>query len=189
MAPSRKSSKRRRGPQPAARPRPPAKAKPPARPADPAPEAEAVDPITIEEADLAAGAPLQDLGTPHPLPPDTSDDTEVDPDPDPDPDLDELEVEPLAVAPADPTRTGDELDADDELLPAARKTRAAPAKVGGNRVAAFLRASWAELQRVQWPDRRQVGQATAVVLGFVVIAGGYLGLVDLVSQKIVDAIL
>ena len=33
---------------------------------------------------------------------------------------------------------------------------------------AFLRASWAELQRVQWPDRRQVGQATAVVLGFVV---------------------
>ena len=34
---------------------------------------------------------------------------------------------------------------------------------------------WAELQRVQWPDRRQVGQATAVVLGFVVIAGIYLG--------------
>jgi preprotein translocase SecE subunit len=183
VAPSRKSSKRRRGPQPAARPRPPAKAKPPGRPADPPAEPDAVDPITIEEIDLAAGAPLQDLGTANPLPPDTSDD-----DPDLDPDAD-LEVEPLAVAPADPTRTGDDLDADDELLPAARKSRAAPAKVGGNRVAAFLRASWAELQRVQWPDRRQVGQATAVVLGFVVIAGGYLGLVDLVSQKIVDAIL
>ena len=32
-----------------------------------------------------------------------------------------------------------------------------------------------ELRRVQWPDRRQVGQGTAVVLGFVVVAGGYLG--------------
>ena len=42
----------------------------------------------------------------------------------------------------------------------------------GNRVVGFLLpASWAELQRVQWPDRRQVTQATAVVLGFVAIAG------------------
>ena len=53
----------------------------------------------------------------------------------------------------------------------------------------FLRASWSELQRVQWPDRRQVGQATAVVLGFVVIAGAYLGLADVVAQKIVDLII
>jgi len=54
---------------------------------------------------------------------------------------------------------------------------------------AFLRASWAELQRVQWPDRRQVGQATAVVLGFVVVAGAYLGLADAVAKKIVDFII
>jgi preprotein translocase subunit SecE len=53
----------------------------------------------------------------------------------------------------------------------------------------FVRASWAELQRVQWPDRRQVGQATAVVLGFVVIAGAYLGLADAVAQRFVDLIL
>jgi len=53
----------------------------------------------------------------------------------------------------------------------------------------FLRASWSELQRVQWPDRRQVGQATAVVLGFVVIAGAYLGLADAAAQKIVDLII
>jgi preprotein translocase SecE subunit len=59
----------------------------------------------------------------------------------------------------------------------------------GNRVFAFLRASWAELKRVQWPDRRAVFQATAVVLGFVVIAGAYLGLADYVAQKIVNAIL
>jgi preprotein translocase SecE subunit len=137
-----------------------------------------VEPVTLEEVDLAAGAPLQDLGTPHPLPADDDDDA--------------FDDEPLAVAAGSglSRSTADELEADDELLPAARKARGGPpAKSGGNRVTTFLRASWAELQRVQWPDRRQVGQATAVVLGFVVIAGGYLGLVDLVSSKIVDAIL
>ena len=60
---------------------------------------------------------------------------------------------------------------------------------GGNRVIGFLRASWAELQRVQWPDRRQVTQATAVVLGFVAIAGAYLGLADYVAKEIVEYIL
>ena len=60
---------------------------------------------------------------------------------------------------------------------------------GGNRAIGFLRASWAELQRVQWPDRRQVTQATAVVIGFVAIAGAYLGLADLVAKEIVEAIL
>jgi preprotein translocase subunit SecE len=59
----------------------------------------------------------------------------------------------------------------------------------GNRVLAFFRASWAELQRVQWPDRRQVTQATAVVLGFVAIAGAYLGLADYVAKEIVEFIL
>ena len=59
----------------------------------------------------------------------------------------------------------------------------------GNRVIGFLRASWAELQRVQWPDRRQVTQATAVVLGFVAIAGAYLGLADYVAKEIVEFIL
>jgi preprotein translocase SecE subunit len=60
---------------------------------------------------------------------------------------------------------------------------------GGNRALAFLRASWAELQRVQWPDRQQVFQATAVVLGFVAIAGAYLGLADYVAKEIVEFIL
>ena len=60
---------------------------------------------------------------------------------------------------------------------------------GGNRAIGFLRASWAELQRVQWPDRRQVTQATAVVLGFVAIAGAYLGFADFVAKEIVEYIL
>lgn len=57
------------------------------------------------------------------------------------------------------------------------------------RVLAFLGHCVDELRRVQWPDRRQVGQATAVVLGFVVIAGGYLGLMDAIWKPLVQAIL
>ncbi len=60
---------------------------------------------------------------------------------------------------------------------------------GGNRALGFIRASWAELQRVHWPDRRQVSQATAVVLGFVAIAGAYLGLADYVAKEIVEFVL
>jgi preprotein translocase subunit SecE len=59
----------------------------------------------------------------------------------------------------------------------------------GNRVIGFLRASWAELQRVQWPDRPQVFQATAVVMGFVAVAGLYLGVADFIAHKVVNAIL
>jgi preprotein translocase SecE subunit len=62
-------------------------------------------------------------------------------------------------------------------------------KPAGFRVFNFFRACWAELQRVDWPDRRQVGQATAVVLGFVVVAGAFLGLADVVAQRIVDLII
>jgi preprotein translocase SecE subunit len=57
------------------------------------------------------------------------------------------------------------------------------------RAVAFLQASWAELQRVHWPDRRQVAQATAVVIGFVAIAGAYLGLADLLAKEIVEFVL
>jgi preprotein translocase SecE subunit len=60
---------------------------------------------------------------------------------------------------------------------------------GGNRAIGFLQASWAELQRVQWPDRRQVTQATTVVLGFVVIAGIYLGVADEIAKEFVELIL
>jgi preprotein translocase subunit SecE len=57
------------------------------------------------------------------------------------------------------------------------------------RILTFLRHCVDELRRVQWPNRRQVGQATAVVLGFVVIAGGYLGLLDALWKPLIDAIL
>jgi preprotein translocase SecE subunit len=57
------------------------------------------------------------------------------------------------------------------------------------RVIAFLRACWAELQRVQWPDRKQTTQLTAIVLVFIVLMGGYLGLLDAIVSRVVQEII
>ena len=95
-----------------------------------------------------------------------------------DADLDD-ELEQAAVAAAPVERT-------DVVAPG---TPGAPTRRGPARFIGFLRASWAELQRVQWPDRRQVTQATAVVIGFVVVAGFYLGVADWIAKKIVDYII
>jgi len=59
----------------------------------------------------------------------------------------------------------------------------------GNRLINFIQGSWRELQRVQWPDRRQVMQATGVVIGFVIVAGVFLGVADFVAGKLVNYIL
>jgi preprotein translocase subunit SecE len=89
------------------------------------------------------------------------------------------ELEQAAVAAAPVERS--------DVVPAG--TPGAPTRRGPARFIGFLRASWAELQRVQWPDRRQVTQATAVVVGFVVVAGFYLGVADWIAKKIVDYII
>jgi preprotein translocase subunit SecE len=95
-----------------------------------------------------------------------------------DDDLDEeLEQEAVTAAPVERREV------------VAAGTPGAPTRRGPGRFIGFLRASWAELQRVQWPDRRQVGQATAVVVGFVVVAGLYLGVADWVAKRIVDFII
>ena len=113
--------------------------------------------------------------------------------------LSEAEIEAEALGEGD-------IGADEIQEPAGTKVRRRPGGGGpdggvtpeqasgapirtGNRAVSFLRASWAELQRVQWPDRRHVTQATAVVLGFVAIAGAYLGLADYVAKEIVEFIL
>src|SRR3954447_22099126 len=57
------------------------------------------------------------------------------------------------------------------------------------RVVSFLIAVWAELQRVQWPDRQQLTSLTGITLLFVLIVGGYLGLLDAVASKLVSALL
>ena len=114
--------------------------------------------------------------------------------------VDEVEASIVAGANGEPLEDDevDEAVLEAEALDEGRRRRevAEPAAAGaptkgrgGPRFLNFLRASWAELKRVQWPDRRQVGQATAVVLGFVVVAGAFLGVIDALAQRLVDLII
>jgi preprotein translocase subunit SecE len=57
------------------------------------------------------------------------------------------------------------------------------------RVTGFLVAVWAELNRVQWPNRQQLTSLTGITLLFVLIVGGYLGLLDAIFSKLISAIL
>jgi preprotein translocase SecE subunit len=109
-------------------------------------------------------------------------------------------VEEAHMAEAGPAIYDDELVDDDgapdevegDLVPAAGRERVKvgerPRKRRG-RLLTFLRHCVDELRRVQWPDRRHVGQGTAVTLGFVVIAGSYLGLLDAIWKPLIEAIL
>jgi preprotein translocase subunit SecE len=87
----------------------------------------------------------------------------------------------------------DDLGAEDSGSGRGRRRRStavsAPRENPGVRLVHFLQGSWRELQRVQWPDRRQVMQATGVVIGFVIVAGAFLGIADLAATKIVKLIL
>jgi preprotein translocase SecE subunit len=65
------------------------------------------------------------------------------------------------------------------------KNAAKPAREKG-RLRTFFRSSWAELKRVQWPDRKQLSTMTTIVIGFVALAGLYLGVIDWVAQQIVN---
>jgi preprotein translocase subunit SecE len=89
------------------------------------------------------------------------------------------------------------LAADPDADPEAAAARATVGEVGAERerarergkVVAFLIAVWAELQRVQWPNRKQVTTLTGVVLGFVIIMGAYLGALDAIFSRLVQAII
>lgn len=67
------------------------------------------------------------------------------------------------------------------------ETKAEPKQRG--RVVAFLVSCWAELKRVQWPDRDTLIQASAVTILFVAACAAYLGLLDFAFSKLVNLIL
>jgi preprotein translocase SecE subunit len=53
----------------------------------------------------------------------------------------------------------------------------------------FLISCWAELKKVQWPDRDTLVQATAVTILFVAVAAAYLGALDAVFNWLIKQIL
>ena len=118
-------------------------------------------------------------------------------------------LEPV-TAPADEAELDEEEDVDPELAYDAEEAgalesveegyaprgRRAAYELGGEatgrergRFVQFLIHVWAELQRVQWPDRQALITLTGVVLGFVLIAGGYLGLLDAIFSRLIQEIL
>jgi preprotein translocase SecE subunit len=118
----------------------------------------------------------------------------------PDVELADAQIALASSMQAGPAADGDfahEEDVVEEELEEEREERAAAARpaVTGERpsllarLIGFLQGSWRELQRVQWPDRRQVAQATSVVIGFVIVAGVFLGLSDLAFSHLVNYIL
>jgi preprotein translocase SecE subunit len=56
-------------------------------------------------------------------------------------------------------------------------------------VLSFLISCWAELRRVQWPDRETLIQASAVTLLFIAVAAAYLGALDAFFNWLVKLVL
>jgi preprotein translocase subunit SecE len=138
-----------------------------------------------EEVDLEVGAPPEELGRSDELV-ESLEDSELD-------DIDEaadreLELEAeeagaLESVEEEATVTGPRGVRGGDTAPAGEERR------GLGKVWHFFQNVWAELQRVQWPDRKQVTTLTGVVLGFVLIAGGYLGLLDAIFSRVIDEII
>jgi preprotein translocase SecE subunit len=83
----------------------------------------------------------------------------------------EGEKGPHVADPADPAA---------EPTPSGRSSRrgvAEPAAKKGGPLQ-FAHECWAELQRVEWPDRRQLWTATGVVILVCVVIGVYLAVID-----------
>jgi preprotein translocase SecE subunit len=70
-----------------------------------------------------------------------------------------------------------------------RKGEAEKAEKRRGPVTGFLASCWAELKRVQWPDRDTLVQASAVTFIFVAIMAAYLGALDAAFNWLVQRIL
>ena len=136
-----------------------------------------------EEVDLQVGAPPDELGRSDELLESLEEsDVEEDIDAAGDREL-ELEAEEAGALASVDEVTGSRGVRGGETAAAGEERR------GLGKVWHFFQNVWAELQRVQWPDRKQVTTLTGVVLGFVLIAGGYLGLLDAIFSRIIDNII
>jgi preprotein translocase SecE subunit len=71
----------------------------------------------------------------------------------------------------------------------ARKEKQASQERRRGAVIGFIASCWAELKRVQWPDRETLVQASAVTIVFVAIAGAYLGALDALFNWLVKQVL
>jgi preprotein translocase SecE subunit len=75
-----------------------------------------------------------------------------------------------------------------EAAPRLRKDQPVEERKRGA-VIGFLASCWAELKRVQWPDRDTLVQASAVTLVFVAVMAAYLGALDALFNFLIKRII
>jgi preprotein translocase SecE subunit len=71
----------------------------------------------------------------------------------------------------------------------AKKEKQASEERQRGAVIGFVVSCWAELKKVQWPDRDTLVQASAVTIVFVAIAAAYLGALDALFNWMIKQIL
>ena len=127
--------------------------------------------VEAVEAGIAAGAPESDLETPDA----------------PKPTRAERRAEAKAAKEAEKRKRGEQKRRESEQLAKKQKQAKTDRQRGG--VIGFLLSCWAELKKVQWPDRDTLVQATAVTIIFVTVAAAYLGALDALFNYLVKQIL
>jgi preprotein translocase SecE subunit len=70
-----------------------------------------------------------------------------------------------------------------------RRPKEEPVERQRGRVSGFIASCWAELKRVQWPDRETLIQASAITLIFIAVAAAYLGVLDAIFSELVQIVL
>ena len=131
--------------------------------------------IEAVEAGIAAGASEADLETPDaPHQPSRS----------------ERRAEAKAAKEAERKKRDEQKRRERDQLAEQQKKATAERQSGARGgVIGFLLSCWAELKKVQWPDRETLVQATAVTVIFVAVAAAYLGALDALFNWLVKQIL
>ena len=127
--------------------------------------------VEAVEAGIAAGAPERSLETPDA----------------PKSGRAARRAEAKAAKEAEKRKKDEQKRREREQLAKKQKQAQADRQRGG--VLGFFASCWAELKKVQWPDRDTLVQATAVTIIFVTVAAAYLGALDALFNLLVKQIL
>ena len=127
--------------------------------------------IEARERGIAAGASEQDLALPE----------------DPKPSRSSRRAEAKAAKESEKRKRDEQKRRERDQLAKKQKKASAERQRGG--VIGFLLSCWAELKKVQWPDRETLIQATAVTILFVAVAAAYLGALDALFNFLIKRIL
>ena len=93
------------------------------------------------------------------------------------------------TAPAEPKLTQRARARQQQVRPAAQPAKQQTGRREPVQRGRFVRESWGELKKVEWPGRNQVMQGTVVVIIACAIVGAYLWVADLGFQKLVENVL